>query len=96
MLRGDSFLLLTKEDAARLPLFVNHRAARQWFKSIYRERFVLVRTEIKDNVKRYYYHLVIDKDVYLSFLEDKEKITQEVLQSFQPIEITEHGSVFID
>lgn len=78
---------------------MNHQSAREYFKKIYGKHFVLVDVDTIDGEKIYLYHLVLDEKKYK---EGREKLLKgeiifgtDYLFSYQPIEISEDGTVHI-
>ena len=93
-------LALKKEHSEqRLPLFINHDSARYWFKQQYGSRFVMVDSTIENDVKFYIYHLVHDRKAYVQSMnairEDSPFIHSDFKNSYEEIEISEYGYVFI-
>lgn len=93
-------MLAIKGELAKtdIPLFINHNSARYWFKQRYGNRFVMVDTEVKNNVKFYIYHLVYDRDSYIQSMnairEKSPFLHHDYLTSFDEIEISEYGYVY--
>lgn len=90
---------ISRQDEAKLPVFLNHEEARNYFQNKYEERFVPVSTHMIDEMKVYFYALVLNPS---AFKDGQEKIQQgefslglEYLESYQSIEIFENGQVHI-
>ena len=92
-------LTITREQEDVMPLFLNHKSAREWFKSHYGNRFVMKESSYIDGEKVYFYHLVMNRDAYLkgiNKMSEGELIGGlDFIDSYQPIEITEDGMVHV-
>ena len=91
---------ISRDEEAKLPDFSSHQEARNYFKELYREQFVLNGSELIDGRKVYFYHLILDTEHYQEGMEVLKtdgymKDAMQFLISYQPIEISEDGSVHI-
>ena len=98
---GNFFMLALNfnEERFELPLFINHRSARYYFKQKFGIRFVMVDSYVENNVKFYIYHLVLNKKIYIqsanAIREGSPFLHSEFENSYKVIEISEDGYVFI-
>jgi adenine-specific DNA methylase len=81
-----------------MPDFTSHEEAREWFKELFDDRFLLRMSDLKDDQRIYYYHLVKDPEVYQHYMEsfsrpDHEITNMHVFKSYSTIEISENGDV---
>lgn len=94
-----ALIIANEELGRRMPLFINHESARMWFKQQYGSRFVMVDSTIENDVKFYIYHLVHDRKAYVQSMnairEDSPFIHSDFKNSYEEIEISEYGYVFI-
>ncbi|NRD79677.1 hypothetical protein HPT25_20150 [Bacillus sp. BRMEA1] len=84
----------------RIPDFRNHEEAREWFKELFDDRFLLRMSDMKDDKKIFYYHIVKDPEVYQHYMESfsrpaefHEITNMHVFESYSTIEISEDGDV---
>lgn len=88
--------MITKEQYSSLPRFINHSAARKYFKDIYGELFVMKHVETVNSTKVFYYHLVTDKETYLqNFKKIDSGFSVDQYDCFQDVEVTENGNVYL-
>jgi hypothetical protein len=90
---------ITIGEENQLPLFINHKSARTYFKNKFGNLFVMVDTDLINGEKMYLYHLVLDKPTYL---DGREKLKRgdidncgDYIVSYQDIQIGANGSVKI-
>ena len=90
---------ITREEEAMMPAFKSHAEAREWFKEKYGDDFMLTDSEIIGGQKCYFYHLILDRAVYISFMRNPQSIITspaiDYLNSHQAIQIMEDGDVHI-
>lgn len=90
--------LKNSEEKLNLPLFINHESARYWFKERFGNRFVMVDSNIENNIKFYTYHLVHDRMTYVKTMnairEGSPFLQVDFENSFTELEISEEGFVF--
>lgn len=102
---------ISREDEARLPTFSSHAEARKHFVGKYGDNFAAVDSFlINDERICYEYHLVLDRDAYTKGMRALYKSTRgstdsstssdiasadQLLHSYQKIEIMDDGSVHI-
>lgn len=91
-------LIQLNNEVGEMPRFINHLSARVWLKERLKSRFIMVGSEIKNNVKFYEYHLIHDKLAYAHTLnairEGNPYNKGEFLNSFSVFEISEEGFIF--
>lgn len=99
---------ISREEESKLPKFNTHLEAREYFKSIYGERFQMQDSQECSGEKIYFYHLILDMNQYLESVNEISEQQIKSLQwteegcladrymfSYQPIEISETGNVHI-
>ena len=99
---------ISREAESRLPRFNTHLEAREYFKSIYGDKFQMQDSKGCGEEKIYFYHLILDMKQYLECLNEINEQQIESLQwteegclaerymfSYQAIEISENGNVHI-
>lgn len=97
---GVSIMNISRQDKACLPNFSNHQEAQEYFKSKYAEQFIMLGTDSIDEVKLYFYKLILSP---LDFDLGQEKIktgnffaeATRFIKSYQRIYIFEDGNVHI-
>lgn len=89
---------ITRGEEAKLPAFDSHEEARVYFKEQYGDDF-MVGSETIMGEKCFFYYVLLDK---VAFEEGTRKIqagihdaSLEYLESHQPVQIMESGSVHI-
>ena len=90
---------ISRQAEAELPGFMSHEEAQNYLQNKYGERFVMVSSDVIDEMKVYFHALVLEPSV---FEEGQKKIRQgeydlgeEYLESYQSIEIFEDGRIHI-
>lgn len=90
---------ISRQDEANIPEFSNHEEARAWFKEKYEENFVLTDSEIIEERKIYFYHLILNRDKYKELQNNLRigefSVSKDLMYSYQSVEIDEHGSIHI-
>lgn len=102
---------ISREDETRIPEFSSHAEARKHFAGKYGDSFVVVDSFlINDERICYEYHLVLDRDAYTKGMRALYESTrdntdfstssdiasvEQLLHSYQKIEIMDDGSVHI-
>lgn len=91
---------ISREEESNMPEFTSHEEARKYFKERFGDDFQLINSEIIDNEKIYFYHLILNKDYYMSYVtNEKVRIKADsnllFMFSYQNIEINENGNVHI-
>ncbi|WP_156291982.1 hypothetical protein [Oceanobacillus salinisoli] len=82
-----------------MPDFHNHDEARQWFKEKFGDDFLIRSSDVVNETKIYYYHIVKDLELYQQYMESfakpvKHEITNmETFESYSTVEISENGDV---
>ena len=86
---------ITRQEESTLPKFSNHQEARQWFKFMYGDDFML--TTVEGDI--YFYYLILNRK---RFDEEMAKLNKgtlgdssKLLSSYQPVQISADGSVHI-
>jgi len=90
---------ITRREEADLPSFNSHEEARAYFKDRYGNDFIMVGSEKIMGEKCFFYYILLDR---AAFEEGTRKIQSgihdaslEYLESHQPVQIMESGSVHI-
>lgn len=90
---------ISRQEENELPNFGSHDEARKYFKEKYGDMFQLLRSEMIDGEKIYFYNYIVDYDAFRKGneeLRDKGFIAgMEFAESAQPIEIWEDGRIHI-
>lgn len=99
---------ISREEESKLPQFNSHLEAREYFKSIYGEKFQMQDSKEYSGEKIYFYHLILDMNQYLESVKEISKqqikslqwtkegcVAERYMFSYQPIEISESGDVHI-
>lgn len=92
---------ITRKDENNLPTFFSHDEAREWFQEKYgQDKFQLTDSEIIMGKKCYFYHLILNKDMYWEFFEALKKDgfvsdSDKYLGSYQSVEIFEDGFIHV-
>ncbi len=90
---------ISREDEAKIPEFNSHDDARAWFKEKYGENFVLTSSEVIDERKIYFYHLILDRNNYDQLQENlqngKGSVSIELMFSYQSVEIDANGYIHV-
>lgn len=89
---------ISREEAA-LPSFNSHVEARNWFKEKYGKDFMMVGSELISEEIIYFYHLVLNRDVYDREMEKLRRgepsIGDDLMNSYQIVEVFENGAIHI-
>ena len=92
-------LKISREEEAKLPAFDSHEAARGYFKERYGDDFIFIGSEKIMEEKCFFYYILLNRD---AFVEGTRKIQAGIhdaslkyLESHQPVQIMESGSVHI-
>jgi hypothetical protein len=90
---------ITIEEESEFPMFNSHQEAIEYFKTQYGDDFILKSSKEIDGETVYVYVLVVDREAFKS---GQEKLARfEIVQgseftdSFQSIDISENGDIFI-
>lgn len=90
---------ITRREEAKLPSFNSHEEAKAYFKERYGDDFITVGSETIMGEKCYFYYILLDR---VAFEEGTRKIQAGIhdaslkyLESHQPVQIMESGSVHI-
>ena len=90
---------ISKQEAAEFPLFNSHEEAINYFEEKYGERFVLEESSDTNDGLCFFYRLITDEDAYIKGVSDLNStgyIAMEFMNSYQPIQIMENGSIQVD
>lgn len=91
--------LLKLED--EMPDFKNHEQAKQWFKTIFHNDFIIRSSDTLCGKKTYLYHIVKDLKLYQQYMRSfanpiRSEITNvKAFESYSTVEITDNGHVRI-
>ena len=89
---------ISRQEEAELPIFKSHEEARAYFEEKYGEKFVFEESsDIGDGIC-FFYRLITDEEAYIKGASDLNSngfVGMEFLNSYQPIQIMEDGSVHI-
>ncbi|MFC0557600.1 hypothetical protein [Halalkalibacter alkalisediminis] len=83
----------------QMPDFTNHQEASDWFIGQFGNRFVLKNSDVIDDEKVYYYHVVKNPEVYQAYMESLSNeegshiTSMEPFESYSTIEISEDGGI---
>lgn len=90
---------ITRKAEAELPSFHSHEEAKKYFKEQYGNDFILAGSETIMGEKCYFYYILLDR---AAFEEGTRKLqagihdaSLEYLESHQPVQIMESGSIHI-
>ena len=90
---------ISREEEAALPDFDSHEEARNWFKEKYGKDFMMVDSELISEEIIYFYHLILNRDVYEREMEKLRKgepsVGTDLMNSYQVVEIFEGGNIHI-
>ncbi len=89
---------ISKQEEAELPTFKSHEEAREYFEENYEEKFVFEESATTSDGWCFFYRLIIDEGAYIkgvSELNATGNIGIEFMNSYQPIQIMEDGSIRI-
>jgi hypothetical protein len=91
---------ITREEEAKLPFFNSHEEATSWFKKKYGQEFIPTGSEMIDGQECYFYHLILDREVYEAGRKQFERdniMTDAIkyMRSYQEIQIFVDGSIHI-
>ncbi|PLT35423.1 hypothetical protein [Bacillus sp. V5-8f] len=82
-----------------LPDFNTHSEAKAWFEERYHDRFVLGTTDLIEETKVYYYHIVKDQQEYKDYMAAVSNGNQiesmYPFHSYSTVEIAENGGISI-
>ena len=91
---------ISRKAESEIPEFSSHELAREYFKSMYGNHFVMMSSEVIGDEKVYFYSLIFDRKVF----EDGQKQmlkdgfmadALDFMNSYQPVEIFEDGRIHI-
>lgn len=89
---------ITRQEEAELPTFKSHEEASRYFEEKYSEKFVFEESsDIGDGIC-FFYRLITDEEAYIkgaSELNANGYVGMEFMNSYQPIQIMEDGSIHI-
>ncbi|TWT06401.1 hypothetical protein FQV26_00880 [Planococcus sp. CPCC 101016] len=89
---------ISKQEEAELPAFKSHEEARDYFEEKYGEKFVFEESSTASDGWCFFYRLITDEEAYIkgvSELNATGNIGIEFMNSYQPIQIMEDGSIRI-
>lgn len=91
---------ISRKAEAEFPKFDSHENARKFLKNKYGDSFVMASSEVINDEKIYFYHLILDRKKYFDGLKKLEEDgfimdSLDYLNSHQPIEIWEDGRIHI-
>jgi hypothetical protein len=84
-----------------MPNFENHEQAKQWFKNIYHNYFIIRSSNTWAGKKTYLYHIVRDLNLYQQYMRSfanpvrREITNMKTFDSYSTVEITDNGDVNI-
>lgn len=84
--------MITPAERDTFPLFMNHKSARLWLKAKYGKYILMKGTEKSNEGKTYIYHLVLDEQAYMNFLETKH----DQPESYQIVRVPEQGHIEVE
>ena len=90
---------ISKQEEAELSIFNSHEEAINYFEEKYGEKFVFEESSDTSDGLCFFYRLIIDEESYIKGLSDLNStgyIGIEFMNSYQPIQIMENGSIQID
>lgn len=91
--------MITDEEIKEMPSFINHLSARLYLKLRYGELIVMKNVRYGERGKVYEYHFVVNKQEYVKNFELKKEGNPydelSYLKSYQEIEITDDGNIYI-
>lgn len=82
-----------------LPDFQTHEEARSWFKEQFSDRFLLKNSDVFEETRVYYYHIVKNPQAYEEYMESlgnpevHEISNSELFESYSTVEISEDGDI---
>ena len=89
---------ISRQEEAELPKFKSHEEASHYFEEKYGEKFVFEESsDIGDGIC-FFYRLITDEEAYIkgaSELNANGYVGMEFMNSYQPIQIMEDGSIHI-
>ena len=89
---------ISRQEEAELPTFKSHEEASHYFEEKYGEKFVFEESsDIGDGIC-FFYRLITDEEAYIkgaSELNANGYVGMEFMNSYQPIQIMEDGSIHI-
>lgn len=92
---------ISRQEESHLPAFSSHNDAAMYFFNQYKKSFKFIDSELIGGVRCFFYHLVINHEVYergtdmLSRGSVSGDFGMQFLMSYQPIEIFEDGRVHL-
>ena len=89
---------ISRQEEAELPTFKTHEEARDYFEEKYGEKFVFEESSDTGDGICFFYRLITDEEAYIkgaSDLNSNGYVGMEFMNSYQPIQIMEDGSIHI-
>ncbi|PSL40232.1 hypothetical protein B0H99_106252 [Planomicrobium soli] len=89
---------ISPQEEAGLPLFKSHEGARNYFEEKYGEKFVFEESIDSDKGVCFYYRLIINEEAYVKGITELNStgyVGIEFMNSYQPVQIMEDGSLHI-
>lgn len=87
----------SREQEAKLPSFKNHGQARMYFKNKYGCDFMMMDSEVIDEMKIYFYIIILNRVEYEKGVKQLTTVGYsegfDFLNSYQSIEIYEDGNI---
>lgn len=89
---------ISRQEEAELPTFKTYEEARDYFEEKYGEKFVFEESSDTGDGICFFYRLITDEEAYIkgaSDLNSNGYVGMEFMNSYQPIQIMEDGSIHI-
>jgi len=89
---------ISRQEEAALPIFRSHEEASYYFEEKYGEKFVFEESSDTDDGTCFFYRLITDEEAYIqgmTELNSSGSVGLEFLNSYQPVQIKENGSIHI-
>ena len=89
---------ISRQEEATLPIFRSHEEASLYFEEEYGEKFVFEESSDTGDGIYFFYRLITDEEAYIQGVSDLNSngfVGLEFLNSYQPIQIMEDGSIHI-
>src|SRR5690625_2124804 len=91
---------ISRQSEAEFPEFDSHENARKFLKNKYGDSFVMANSEMINDEKVYFYHLILDRKNYFDSFKKLEEDgfimdSLDFMNSYQPIERWGDGRIHI-